>query len=350
MTVFFYLLGILAYYLISPLLSVFLIFLALAIYSVQQNFLFEVVDFLFPKKTSYHVIGKVKPLESPTKLVLLAGHHNSAYEFPLFSKLGDKSFLVIIFCVVITLLNMLLGIIQTVLLLFEGSLVISDPFQFLTDIQNLTIPLFIDLIQSLVFLVGTITILGLAFNLRSNVVVLGANDNLSAVSAVLEIGRYISSNRPNKTEIWLISFAGEEHMRGSKRFVSKHEKELQERQGMLLNLECLNAEAFLIATGETMFLAKHSPLVVQYADNAAKKVAEKIDFSYKVGNLNFAGSDSANFSRKGLHATTIFGYSTTGVPNNWHTINDSPEKLVGSRMVKAAEVALQFIYDVDQTN
>ncbi len=350
-TVFFYILGILAYFFISPLLSVVLLFLALAIYSLQQNFLLEVVDFLFPKKTSYHVVGKIKPKNAPpTKLILLAGHHDSAYEFPLFSKLGEKSFLVIIFCIAITLLNLLLGLLRTVFVLIDGSLIISDPFQFLREIQTNNFAYILDLVQVLLFFIGIITILGLAFNLRSNNVVLGANDNLSAVAAVLEIGKYLSINRPAKTEVWLISFAGEEHMRGSKRFVSEHKEELKNRQGMLLNLESLNAEAFLIATGETMFLAKHSPLVIEFASKAAEKVAGKIDFSYRVANLPFAGSDAANFSRKGLHATTMFGLATTGIPTDWHTLNDIPENLVGSRIAKAAEVALQFVYDIDQSD
>ncbi|UCE14716.1 MAG: hypothetical protein JSV04_05920, partial [Candidatus Heimdallarchaeota archaeon] len=84
----FYIAGMAAYFFIDPLLSSLLLIIALSIYVVQQNLLYEVVDFLFPEKTSFHVIGKIKPTQSPRKLVLLSGHHDSAYEFPLLSKLG----------------------------------------------------------------------------------------------------------------------------------------------------------------------------------------------------------------------------------------------------------------------
>ena len=65
----------------------------------------EVVDFLFPKKKSFHVIGKISPQNTPKKLVLLAGHHDSAYEFPLLSKLGGKSAYLIMLVLIIALLG-----------------------------------------------------------------------------------------------------------------------------------------------------------------------------------------------------------------------------------------------------
>jgi hypothetical protein len=345
----FYILGVFSYYFISPLVSLILIFIALAVYSIQQNFLYEVVDFLFPEVTSYHIIGKIKPTKKPTKLVLLAGHHDSAYEFPLLSKLGEKSMFVIITAVGIILLNMLLCIIRTGITLTQGSFSISDPFEFMREIPTLSISTTVDLVQSIIFIIGVIVILGVAFNLRSNKVVLGANDNLTGVAAVIEVGKFLSKNKPVNTEIWLVSFAGEEHMRGSKRFVSTHREELKKRQALLFNLESLNTEAFLIATGETMHLTKHSPLVVDFATKAAEKVASKTNFSFKVDILPFAGSDATNFSKKGLHATTLFGMSPSGMPLDWHTLNDTPDKLVGSRLAKAAEIALQFVYEVDQS-
>ena len=87
-------------------------------------------------------------------MILLSGHHDSAYEFPLFRKLGEKSFLVIISCIVITLLNMLLGLFRTVFILMDGSLIISDPFQFLREIQTNNLAYVIDLVQVLLFFIG----------------------------------------------------------------------------------------------------------------------------------------------------------------------------------------------------
>ncbi|UCG01003.1 MAG: M28 family peptidase [Candidatus Heimdallarchaeota archaeon] len=343
-TALFYLAGILAYFLIHPLISSLLIFLALAVYIVQLNLLYEVIDILFPKKVEFHIVGKIKPQKESRNLVLLSGHHDSAYEFPLLSKLGEKSAIIIIAAVVIALLSIFLGVLRTVI---QISLDLSssqvDPFVFLQTTQNLTFVNVIDTIQIIIFPIGAILVIILAFFLRSNKVVFGANDNLTAVAAILECGKFISQNKLKYTEIWLISFAGEEHMRGSKRFVSQHYEELKQRQALLLNLECLSADKFLVATAENMYLAKHSPLVFEKVSQAAKRVRVPVE----VGPLRFAGSDAANFSRKGLHATTIFGLSTTGVPDYWHTLNDTPDKLSGPSIAKGAEIVLQFVYDVD---
>ncbi len=323
-----YIAGVISYFFI-PLLSVILIFLAILVFFFQQMLLLEVVDFFFPKKKSFHVIGKIKPQITPTKLVLLAGHHDSAYEFPLLSKLGEKSAYLIISVLLITLVNIILGILKTILII----------------INAVDYIMLVDTIQLIFFIIGVVLVLIIAKFLRSNKVVMGANDNLSAVAAAIECGKYFSKNKLIETELWIVSFAGEEHMRGSKRFVSKYRHELMEREAMLFNLECLSADRFLLATAETTFLAKHSKRVIDFV----KQAAEDLKISIEVGPLKFAGSDAANFSRKGLQATTLFGLSIKGTPTDWHTLRDLPERLNGASIAKGAEIALHFVELVDKS-
>jgi hypothetical protein len=344
LTATYYILGFIAYFFFSPILSAFLVFGAIAIYSLQQNFLYEVIDFIFPEVTSYHVIGKIKPVQNPKKLILLSGHHDSAFEFPLLSKLGEKSAIFIILTILCALLNIFLSLLKSILLFRDkGSFDSGDPFEFMRNIQQFSVLYMIDLLQLIFFAIGSVVIILLALFLRSNKSVLGANDNLSAVAAVLECGKYLSQNKPEHTEVWLVSFAGEEHMRGSKRFVSKHYEELKKKKALLLNLEHLSADEYIIATAEYMFLAKHSPQVYKRLEKSAKK----INLQFKMEPLLFPGSDAANFSRKGLYATTLFGLPKKGSPIYWHTLHDTPDKLNGASIAKAAEVVLQFVYDVD---
>lgn len=322
-TALFYILGVISYYFI-PLLTIIFIIIGIAIYFAQQCLTLEIIDFVFPKKDSFHVIGKIKPKGDAKNLVLLGGHHDSAYVFPLLSKLGGKSTYLIMSVLVITLLNIVMATIKIFIAAF-----------------------LVDLIQLILFIIGVPLVLIIAKFLRSNVEVLGANDNLTAVAALLEIGKYFSKNenRPKQTEIWLVSFAGEEHMRGSKRFVSMNKKELEERDAMLFNLECLSGETYLLATAENLFFAKHSEKVV----NIGKKAADDLGIEIEVGPLKFAGSDSANFSRKGLDAATLFGQAKKGTPPDWHTLRDVPERLDGEKIAKGALIALQFVELVDES-
>jgi hypothetical protein len=340
-----YILGFVSYFFMHPFVSVLLISAAIGIYFVQQNLLWEMIDFLFPKKESFHVIGKIKPVNKPVKnLILLSGHYDSAYEFPLLNKLGGNSIYVIISTLLIAFLNIALGIVKTIFVVIDRNIVQPSVFDFPHSIQNFILPTPIDWLQLFLFTIGTFVIIILAIFLRSNKAVMGANDNLTAIAAIIECGRYLIANKPDQTEVWLIAFAGEEHMRGSKRFVSHYYEELKQRKAMLLNLECLNTNEFLLATAENMFLAKHSPTIVEKVAKAAKKVNVPIE----IGPLRFAGSDAANFSRKGLPATTIFGLSETGMPSYWHSLEDTADKLNGSYIVRAAEIALQFVYDIDK--
>ncbi|MFO7796046.1 MAG: M28 family peptidase [Promethearchaeia archaeon] len=321
-TAIFYVLGVLSYFFI-PLISLILILVGILIYFAQQCLTLEIVDFLFPKVESFHVIGKIKPKNEPKKLVLLGGHHDSAYEFPLLSKLGGASRYLIMFTLVISILNMIFALLRTFINFY-----------------------LIDFIQIILFIIGVPLILIIAIFLRSNKGVLGANDNLTAVAAILEIGKYFSKeeNRPEETELWIVSFAGEEHMRGSKRFVSMNKEELENRNATLFNLECLSGDIFLLATAENLFFATHSDKVVE----TGKKAAEDLGIEIEVGPLKFAGSDSANFSRKGLDAATLFGQAKKGTPADWHTLRDTPERLNGKNIAKGAEIALHYVELVDE--
>lgn len=323
-TALFYYAGVLSFYLI-PILAPILMICGLLIYSLQQNFLFEIVDFLFPEIESFHVIGKTKPVKEAKNLVLISGHHDSAYEFPIFSKLGEKSSYLIIGAVINVVLNIILALLNLVNL---------D-----SNFSNI-----LNLMQLILFITGVILITTIAIFLRSNKVVMGANDNLSAVAVVLECAKYFKTTPLKNTEVWFVSFAGEEHMRGSKRFVTANKDELISRDAILFNLETLSADRYLLATKEIMFLATHSQSVVKWV----YKAAVEVNVDVEVGPLPFAGSDAANFSRKGIRATTLFGLTATGTPPNWHTLEDTPDKLSGSKIAKGAEIVVQFLENLDK--
>ncbi|MEM2214641.1 MAG: M20/M25/M40 family metallo-hydrolase [Candidatus Nezhaarchaeales archaeon] len=317
----FYLIGVALYFLGYPLITAISIALALLIFFLQQCLHYEVIDIFFPRVKEFHVIGKIKPKREAKKLVIISAHYDSAYEFPLLGRLRTRSIYVVSLAIAISFAAI-------TLLLIEGLLKIQE----------------VSLAQKPLLLVGLAIVLTIAFTLRSNRGVLGANDDLAGVAAIIEAGRLINQDRPENTEVWIVIFAGEEHMRGSKRFVQRHYDELKRRNAIIFNLECPSADYFLVCTEEKMFFAKHSPLAIQYA----KRAASTIDFEVKVAPLPFAGSDAANFSRKGLHAVSIFGLSAKdNAPYYWHTMDDTPENLRPESIEKAILFTKNFVYIVD---
>lgn len=316
----FYIAGVILYSVGQPILAGVLMLSGFLIFLFQQCLIYEIVDFVFPEVEEFHVIGKINPKGKAEKLAIISAHYDSPYEFPLLGRLKKKSVYIIGSTIAITLFTM-----------------------FLSFVESVTIFSLASILKPLMIL-GSFLLLLIAFTLRSNYVTLGANDDLAGVAAVLEAGRYLSRERPEKTEVWVVAFAGEEHMRGSKRFVQKHYDELKKRNAIMLALECPSADYFQIATEERMFFAKHSPLAIEYA----RKAAENLDFETRVAPLPFSGSDAANFSRRGLHAVSIFGLSAKDdAPYNWHTKNDVPENLMEKPIIKAAELLRNFVYVID---
>ncbi|MFX1602680.1 MAG: hypothetical protein ACFFCK_04285, partial [Promethearchaeota archaeon] len=85
----FYVIGVL-FYLVWPLFTAFFSALALVLFALEMMSLREVVDPLFPKRTGANVYGKIPPKDSPKQLVLISGHHDSAYEFPIHERLKRR--------------------------------------------------------------------------------------------------------------------------------------------------------------------------------------------------------------------------------------------------------------------
>ncbi len=317
-----YILGSIFYFYRFFLLSFIFILIGILIYIFQQNFLLEVVDIFFPKVQEFHILGKIFPKKDAKNLVILSAHYDSAYEFPLLGKYRKKGILFLNFTVIVAVLSLLLSAIRLFLNYF-----------------------IIDYLEYFLLPLGSILILITALTLRSKDGVIGANDDLAAVASIIWAGKKISENRPENTEVWILAVAGEEHMRGTKRFVKNHEKELKDRHALVFNLETPSGDYFLITTGESMFMSKFSEKCVQIL----KESAQNAGAEYKVAKLSFVGSDSSNFSKKGIDASTVFGLSNKdNLPYPWHTKDDIPEKLKPEMIEKSLQILLNAVNIVDK--
>ncbi len=321
-TVAFYILGVLLYFFGIFILVPFFIFLALLIYIIQQNLLLEIVDIFFPSVKEFHVIGKIKPRKEAKNLVLLSAHYDSAYEFPILGRYRKKGLQFLNITVYVAIITFILSILR---IFFNYAV--------------------IDYLQYFLLTVGSFLILVMGLGLRSREGVIGANDDLAAVASIIWAGKALHEERPENTEVWILAVAGEEHMRGTKRFVKNHLKELKERKALDFNLETPSGDYFLITTGEKMFLSKHSKKCVEIFE----KSASMANVEYKIGELPFLGSDASNFSRNGIDSSTLFGLcKNDDMPCFWHVKEDTPEKLKHEMIDKSIEILLNAVKIVDK--
>jgi hypothetical protein len=318
-----YVIGLL-FYLFAPIITAIFGALALILFAAEMMFLKEVVDPLFPKKKGINVYGKISPKESTKQIVVVSGHQDSAYEFSLHEWLGSK-FSSFIF------LTIGLGLVTIVISVLRQLLIFLTP-SFLSIFDWLTILPVISAIPMLVF----------AFRLRSNKVVLGANDNLSAVAVTLGVGEWLQQNPLQHTEVWLVSFACEENMRGSKRFAAAHKEELQD--AYMLNFDGVGSGKLHVLTAEPMYLTRLTPELSEKVVAAGRE--DGIEIS--TGVPSFGGTDASNFIKSGLLATSVIGIGDEGFLDNWHSLDDTPENIDENVLFDAFRVAIAFLRRLDE--
>ena len=146
----------------------------------------------------------------------------------------------------------------------------------------------------------------------------GAVDNLSAVTIVVAIGRYLSSHKnivPKNTEIRLVSFGCEEAgLRGAFRYVSAHFEGLKKYDAECVNMDAIQSkENIAIIDFEPSTRTKHSDVMVRKLKEAAKSAKIKVNESALGGSGKIekiigqitGGTDATAFSKAGIKALNI---------------------------------------------
>ena len=338
----------LLFYLLIPLISFILIFLSV-LNIILKTFSFTGFDIFFPKKESMNVIAKLKPKTQingkSKRILIIGGHMDSTYEFPIASKLGTNGFNLLI-PLGIWLLVILLGFLINAIVSILNSHMIRNIYEIVNIFSK---PDWIYIIA----LVGTPYLGWLAINFIHNEPVAGANDNLSGISVIFEVFKYFSENKEVLTnlELWAVSFGSEEAgMIGSKTLAKEIKKKLQNnnfdsKEVWVINFDSVGSNGELhIATKEPLYRCKYLPNVYEELE----KIAKKYDIKYVVKSLA-AGTDSAPFGRLKIPATGIICFGDKKAPPNWHSLKDIPENIDERGLKNSVKLLVPFIIEVDES-
>ncbi|MCL4468969.1 MAG: M28 family peptidase [Deltaproteobacteria bacterium] len=302
---------------------------------LQFIFYHEFAEPFFEKKESVNVIGTLrKPDTGDVKrLLILAGHHDSAPEMTWLRFLGYGYYFAVptLFIGFITML--VYSIIQfTGLIAANARIVQTGTLGY--------IPLIYPVIPSIIFAVffnrGT----------KGGGNVPGAADNLSASALVVSLCRFLLQNPsyvPDHTEIRFISFGSEEAgLRGSRRYVERHLDELKRLDARLLNLETITHPEISILTSDVNGTVKNSPEMVRIVAAAA----DRAGVPYKIKPFPFGGggTDAGSFSKAGLKATTLLPFK---VPQQmvafYHQKWDAPDVLTLEPLLNVLKLAFEWV-------
>lgn len=282
------------------------------------------LDFLYAKKTSYNVIGDIEPSEKALQTIIIAGHIDSVKEFKWWYKLKQMG---AVLTVVASLLFPLSSIFMLVAFVATGLWVNYVFYVFYV---------FILLSPTLIVL----------FNMHTDEVVHGANDNLTGVAMAVEMAKVFSETRLKNTRIRCISFGAEEAgLRGAWDYASKNKKQLLEEKAFLLNLDSIkDLEHLTIGTRETNTFVGYK-----------KEDIEKMERSFRALNvavkklpLDVGASDASAFRILGLPALCIIGMMSDRLDPCYHTRLDNVEHLDGTAMEALKKVLVHYIVHSDK--
>ena len=120
---------------------------------------------------------------------------------------------------------------------------------------------------------------------------MGAFDNLSGVSILLGIGKYLKEHKnekffPNQTRVLLISFAGEEAgLRGAKRYVQNHLEEMKQNGTIIVNMDGIaKKDTFIVLDKEPGIGTKHDPAIYEPIYEIAREINPKATICWQIGN------------------------------------------------------------------
>jgi hypothetical protein len=178
-------------------------------------------------------------------------------------------------------------------------------------------------------------------DIASRSVVPGANDNLTAVGAVIALAQRLRDEPLTGARVLLVSTGSEESFsEGMSGFLARHGDELDPTRTELLCLECLGGARLIVVEGEGMLRMRDYP--AEMCD-ALVDAANHARVPIERGAKTVAATDALVALRAGYPVVTLASMEDTKLPLNYHWPNDVPENLRWPTLERAIEVCEQFM-------
>jgi hypothetical protein len=178
-------------------------------------------------------------------------------------------------------------------------------------------------------------------DIGSREVVPGANDNLSAVGALLALAAVFQDRPVEGVRVLLVSTGSEESFsEGMQAFGERHFAELDPKQTEFLCLECLGGETLIVLEGEGMLRMRD---YTSHTREALAEAAASAGVGIKRGIQSVAATDAIIALRAGYPTATLAAIEQTKLPLNYHWPNDTPDALRWETIEDAIAVAEGFV-------
>lgn len=320
-------------YFFIPLLTIILIGLGMMFMLLQFVFYLEIVDFLFPKKTSHNLTAVKHPKGEVKRRIFFNGHPDAAHEWTMSYLINGKAF-VAHFLISMLGIFYLTGISVAAIVLQKG----VNPY----------------IAEGLPMYLGFGCFVFLPFWLamyrmwNTSVVVDGANDNLTGCYMGIALLKALNDEgiEFENTEVGvLISGAEEAGIRGARAWAKAHGE-----KGDYKDVETIIFSYDTIRDGDFLFVNKKDLNNTVKADEHASELfynaAKKLEIPCYYGSVPLGATDSAAFNKGGYAATGITALDHN-LPKYYHTRLDSYDNMDKKCLADCFKITVQALEDFD---
>jgi acetylornithine deacetylase/succinyl-diaminopimelate desuccinylase-like protein len=178
-------------------------------------------------------------------------------------------------------------------------------------------------------------------NIGASQVVPGANDNLSAVGAVVALAHELAERPPEGVRILLLSTGCEESfMEGMQAFGRRHFPALDRRTTEFVCIECVGSPHLCVVEAEGMLRMRH---YTGASREALAQAGAEAGVELTRGLRTVAATDALIALRGGYPTCLLGGVDDTKFPSNYHWPTDVPDNLDWASIDDAVEVCLRYV-------
>ncbi len=169
----------------------------------------------------------------------------------------------------------------------------------------------------------------------------GANDNLSAVGALVATAAALRERPLEGVRVLLVSTGSEESFsEGMQGFGRRHFAELDRDRTEMVCLECLGGPTLVVVEGEGMLRMRDYPADMR---DALARAAAGAGIPVVRGLRTTAATDAIIPLRAGYRVSTLASIDETKLPMNYHWPSDRPEALHWTTIEQAIAVCDQYL-------
>lgn len=310
----------------KPISIVSLALTVVAVILIIGEFLFykELLDPVFPKRSTYNVACTRNAAGETKKRIVFAGHIDSAYEW-YYTYLGGGKML------------------TTMIALGIGSMALN---LVIDVVAMFNVPSWLNTVMLVIAIVTAIPIAMISILVHWSLVVPGANDNLTGVFASMAVVRFMEANniRFENTEVVALSTACEEcGLRGAKAYAKKHVND--DVETVFIAVDTLRDYDDMGVYNKDM---SGTVTLDKQAAAMLKKASETAGMNLPYAKVFFGSSDAAAAQKVGVKSAALAAMDPTPA-RYYHTRLDTADNLDPKTIEAGIKVMLEtaFLYDTE---